>query len=136
MGEVDLFSNSALGLSLIFFDSSSVPWKIAARTSWAVLGQVSRNGSINTSWAQQCYTRWTSTWVFILNNSNMDQIKPQLKCSSPIICEVIFIVLHQVSFYIFATSKLLFTCVCFCKSSFHMCAPAKHHLAWVTFQIN
>ena len=43
---------------------------------------------------------------------------------------------HHVSLHVSAIAKYPFTCVCFSKTFFHLCAPAKHLWTQPTFQRN
>lgn len=80
------------------------------------------------------YHKLSST-ILCKANYKVDQTKAQR--SSPTVFEIIFTLLHQACFHVFAIQKHPFMCVCFRKTVFHIlaterhpftCTPAKQHL--------
>jgi hypothetical protein len=62
-------------------------------------------------------------YMSLVKNSEVEQSKPMLQLSLSV----------ELYLYSFIMS---FLNVCFSKTSFHLCAPAKHHLAQLTSQRN
>ena len=74
---------------------------------------------------------------------NKEANQTNAQCSSPTVCGVIFMLLHQASFHMLAISKHPFTCVCFrkivfhfSKISFHLCGPSKASFDTTNFPQN
>jgi hypothetical protein len=80
--------------------------KLLQETHKQFLGRL--NGIITTNWAQQHYIRQTNACESIAKNSEAGRAnQTNNHCSSPTVCGVIVIFLHQVSFHMSVISKHL-----------------------------
>lgn len=87
--------------------------------------------------------RQTNAHVSLAKNKEAEQTNSQRL--SPTVCGVTFLLLYGVlscvcyiktSFHLCLLQENILSCVCFSKTFSHLCAPAKHHLTWLPFHRN
>ena len=85
---------------------------------------------------RRCYHKVSSTMLYKVNQC-MGVIskaywgianQTNVQRSSPTVSGVVFILLHQLSFHMSLHQENFLSRVCFSKTSFHLCAPARHHV--------